>query len=232
MTTSRSRCPNTDGSPVRGVVAGNHDIGEEPDALLLGQPIDARRIDRWDRLAGDHHWALDLESWRLVGVDGFLYGSGLPADAAQRARLTQTLTEWDGPVGLFVHKPLFIDHPDEDSDGHHSFTATNRAPLMELLDRVGVRFVASAHLHQARVTTRSEIRLVWTPSTAFPATEALPGADRSLGWVEHVLDGDEHLVELVAVAELESVPLVAFKHDGRYQYLYQTPPSPPDPADL
>src|SRR5262249_5471225 len=95
------------------VVAGNHDVGEEPDALMLGRRIDPVRVERWRCFAGRHWWAVDAGAWRLIGINGFLYGSGLPDDEVQHDWLTHALGRWDGPVGMFVHKPLFLDDPDD-----------------------------------------------------------------------------------------------------------------------
>ena len=214
------------------VVAGNHDIGEEPDALVLGQQIDASRVDRWSRLAGRHFWAVDAGPWRLVGINGFLYGSGLPDDEAQHEWLVRAIDRWDGPIGVFVHKPLFIDDPDEPEHAHHTFSAANRQRLLDVLVGSTVRFVASGHLHQSRDVMWNGIRLLWAPSTAFPAGEVLPGASPALGWIEHVLDGERHDATIVRRDDLAAIELASLKDGGRYDFLYQTPPRPPDPADL
>ena len=46
------------------------------------------------------------------------------------------------------------------------------------------------------------------------------------------LSGDEHDVEIMTCSGLTSTDLAAYKDGGRYEFLYQTPPRPPDPADL
>jgi hypothetical protein len=174
---------------------------------------------------------MDLGAWRLIGINGFLYGSGLPDDDVQHEWLCRAIGRWDGPIGVFVHKPLFIDDPDEPDDPHHAFSAANRRRLLDVLVGSNVRFVASGHLHQARDVTWNGIRLLWAPSTAFPAGEALPGASTTLGWIEHTFDGEDHDAVVVTPGQLEAVELASLKDGGRYEFLYQTPPSPPDPRD-
>lgn len=209
------------------VVCGNHDIGEEPGALHLGHPIGDDRLDRWTRIAGEQWWSVDVESWRLVGLNGFLYGTGMAIEREQHDWLRHTLATAPGPIGVFVHKPLFVDGPD-DPGGVRAFTASNRRPLVELLRSNDVRFVACGHLHQHRQAEWEGRTLIWGPSTAFPAGEAAEGASTALGWVEHVFDGDQHRATLVELPELERIELASLKEHGRYEFLYQTPPAPPD----
>jgi protein tyrosine/serine phosphatase len=218
-------------SPWR-AIPGNHDIGEEPDALMLGQPIDARRVARWRRIVGPDYWSVDVGQWRLVGINGFLYGSGLADDADQHRWLTDVVESSDRPIGLFVHKPLFLVSPDEPAEPHHTFTSANRSPLAELLRGSPVRFVASGHLHQSRHVSEGGIDWLWAPSCAFPAGEALPGASTALGWIEHEFDGADWQATVVEVPRLVAHSLDSFKDNGRYQYLYQTPARPPNAADV
>jgi len=208
-------------------IPGNHDIGEEPGAIHLGQPISEERLNRWERIVGAQWWHTDIEAWRLIGINGFLYGTGLPAETAQHEWLERTLTAAPGPVGLFVHKPLFIDHADEPG-GTRAFTASNREGLTRLLPAHDVRFIASGHLHQSTQRTWNDISLIWAPSTAFPASEPHPDARPGLGWILHRFDGQDHETTLVEAPELDHISLASLKHGGRYAFLYQTPPSPPD----
>ena len=101
-----------------------------------------------------------------------------------------------------------------------------RRQLLELLLRSSVRFVASGHLHEARVQAWEGIDLVWCPSTAFPASQPKASDHAPLGWVEHRLDGDGHRAVVVECDRLERRDLEALKGHGRYQFLYQTPPAP------
>jgi len=218
-------------SPWR-AIPGNHDVGEEPDALVLGQPIDARRLARWRCIAGPDYWMIDIDRWRLVGIDGFLYGSGLPDEDKQHRWLTEVVESSDRPIGLFVHKPLFVVSPDEEADPHHCFTPANRSPLYDLVHCSAVRFVASGHLHQSRRATNSGIDWLWAPSCAFPAGEPLPGASNALGWIEYEFEGDDWRATVVEAPQLIARDLASFKDNGRYEYLYQTPPHPPDLADI
>jgi 3',5'-cyclic AMP phosphodiesterase CpdA len=57
-------------------IPGNHDIGESPVAVRLGQPINPERMARWQRHYGAGRWCRDVGAWRLIGIDTALLGSG------------------------------------------------------------------------------------------------------------------------------------------------------------
>lgn len=207
-------------------VPGNHDIGEEPGNQHLGQPVDEHRLRRYQRLAGADRWSIDVADWRLLGLDSQLCGSGLPAEADQLAWLRFELADADRPLALFLHKPLFIDRPDEADVDTACLLPEARAQLLDLLIGSAVRVVACGHLHQARLIEWQGITMVWAPSTAFPGTSPLAGATNPLGWVVHRFDGPDHHAEIVEDHRLRRHDLDAIKGHGRYQFLYQTPPAP------
>jgi hypothetical protein len=73
-------------------------------------------------------------------------------------------------VALFLHKPLYLNSPD---DQELVETAIRYVPmparihLVEMLRAVDLRLVASGHVHQRRDFTYSHTRHVWAPSTGF-----------------------------------------------------------------
>jgi hypothetical protein len=166
----------------------------------------------------------------LIGLNCFLFGAGLAAEAEQWSWLETTLSHAEGPIGLFVHKPLFIERPDEDSQPVYTVTSAARQALLDVVARWPIRFLASGHLHQHRRTIVDGVTYVWAPSSAFPADAVLQGADTELGWLRWQLDGDDFDVEVVHDDALQSQDLKALRRG--HSFLYQTPPWPPDPADL
>jgi len=78
-------------------------------------------------------------------------------------------------VALFLHKPLFLNAPD---DPELAATSIRYVPqparrrLIELLRAVDLRLVASGHVHQRRDFTHSRTRHVWAPSAGFMISDA------------------------------------------------------------
>src|SRR3954463_14370776 len=50
------------------LLPGNHDVGSDP-RTSPRQPVDAARLARFRRLAGEDTWLRDLPGWRLVGLN-------------------------------------------------------------------------------------------------------------------------------------------------------------------
>src|SRR5262249_5425878 len=99
---------------------GNHDVGEEPGGVLLGQPVDDRRVGRYLASFVADRWTFDRPGWRLVGIDSQLLGSGLPAEREQDAFLVEALrTAGDCSIGVITHKPLFLEDPGEEPESEY-----------------------------------------------------------------------------------------------------------------
>jgi hypothetical protein len=74
------------------------------------------------------------------------------------------------PLALFIHKPLFLNAPD---DPELAATSIRYVPmparrrLIDLLDPVDLRLVACGHVHQRRDYIWRGVRHVWAPSSSF-----------------------------------------------------------------
>ena len=169
-------------------VPGNHDVGDLPGTR---QPVDAERLDRWRRIVGPDRWVHDQPGWRLIGLNSQVIGMGSDDEAAQFAWFEDALDGAEGRgVAVFLHKPVFVDRPDEGDTGYWSIRPTPRRRLLELFERHGVALVASGHLHRAWTGLHAGTRYVWGPSSGFtvgPMERDMPG-DRILGAVIHTLD--------------------------------------------
>jgi 3',5'-cyclic AMP phosphodiesterase CpdA len=77
-------------------IPGNHDIGEEPGALAMGQPIDAIRLARYQGVFGADRWARDLGAWRICAVNALLIGTGLAEEGEQGEWLMTELAQARG----------------------------------------------------------------------------------------------------------------------------------------
>jgi len=184
-------------------VPGNHDVG---DPGHPHQPVDAARIERWRRHLGPDWWSIDLESWRLVGLDAMLFGSGLSLEHEQSAWLDTTLRSAEGrSIAWFMHRPLFLKAPDEGDTGYWSVKPASRAPLLAKLREHQVALVATGHLHQMHEWTLQGCRYVFGPSAGFVVSEArqkkMPG-EKLLGAVVYEFEG--HSVD-VRVVELDTL---------------------------
>lgn len=172
---------------------GNHDIGDNVVAGKMPQRVDDARRARFVNHFGEERWAFDAAGWGFVGLNSQLLGSGgQPAEAEQWMWLEQALDHSRGrPIALFLHKPLFLDHPSEpDYDDptlrQSCIDAASRARLLGLCRRYGVRLVSSGHKHQTRSFSLDGIYHLWAPSTACvnspPAT--LHWGTREVGFVD------------------------------------------------
>jgi len=186
-------------------VPGNHDVG---DAGHPRQPVTDERLARWRSYFGLDRWVEDVESVRLVGLDVMLLGSGNPEEAAQAAWLDAVMAGAGGrQIAWFLHRPLFLDSPDEPDTGYWSVKPEPRARLMELVRRHSVAVIASGHLHKAHQTVRYGTRYVWAPASSFlvgPEIQpAMPGEKR-LGAVLYEVHGaalEASIVDVPGLAE-------------------------------
>jgi len=185
-------------------VPGNHDVG---DAGHRHQPVNAERIARWERHFGPEHWCEDIEGWRLIGLDALLFGSNSPEERAQLRWLEQIMDEAEGRrLAWFLHRPLFLESPDEGDTGYWSVKPAPRRALLALVRRYRVALVASGHLHKAHDFARDGTRYVWGPSSGFlggpTIIPPMPGEKR-LGAVVYELDGGGLRVGIAEVPGLK-----------------------------
>jgi len=173
---------------------GNHDIGDNIVSGKMEQRVNDARRARFLTHFGEERWAFDAAGWGFVGINSQLLGSaGQPAEAEQWQWLEQALQRFSGtPVALFLHKPLFLDHPAEaDYDDltlrQSCVDAASRARLLDLARRHGVRLVSCGHKHQTRSFSLDGIYYIWAPSTACvnsPPT-TLHWGTREVGFVDY-----------------------------------------------
>ena len=191
------------GVPFR-AVPGNHDVG---DAGNDRQPVSDERLQRWRAHFGADRWVEDVEDCRLIGFDAMLLGSGEREEALQAGWLERVIHDAEGRrIAWFLHRPLFLDSPDEGDTGYWSVKPQPRSRLIELVRRHSVGLVASGHLHKAHDFLNEGTRYIWAPATAFlvgPGMKAspMPGRNR-LGAVIYEIDGKALEANIVEVPGL------------------------------
>jgi hypothetical protein len=133
------------------------------------------------------------------------------------------------PVALFLHKPIFIDHPGEEPASAASIVPSARAELLDRLGAGNVRLVVSGHLHEHRDRTLSGMRHLWAPAVAFAAPETHDGGEGQCGLLVLDFSDDGVDVSVERPEGLVSHDLAAIKRHGRYAFLRDMPPCPPMP---
>jgi len=184
---------------------GNHDIGDNVLSGKMEKRVNDARRARFVSHFGEERWAFEAAGWGFVGINAQLLGSnGQVAEADQWAWLEKALGGFSGRrIALFLHKPLFLDHPSErDSDDANlrqsCLDADSRSRLLVLCKQHGVRLISSGHKHQTRTFSLDGIYYIWAPSTACvnsPPTTLHWGA-REVGFVDYRFrpDGFDHRI--------------------------------------
>jgi 3',5'-cyclic AMP phosphodiesterase CpdA len=184
-------------------VPGNHDVG---DAGHPRQPVTDARLARWRTYFGADRWVEDVEGCRLIGFNALLFGSGETEEAAQTDWLETVMdAAEDRQVAWFLHRPLFLESPDEGDTGYWSVKPRPRARLVELVRRYSVALVASGHLHKARNFLHDGTRYVWAPASSFlvgPQIQPPMPGEKRLGAVLYELDGVRLEAEIAEVPGL------------------------------
>jgi 3',5'-cyclic AMP phosphodiesterase CpdA len=157
---------------------GNHDIGDNPTAAGPAPPQLATEQDRQIFLSmfGEDRWQFEAAGWYFIGLNSLIMNTGLASEAEQFDWLASQLAGARGkPVALFLHKPLFLDSPD---DPELPATAIRYVPMparrrvVEMFGAVDLRLVASGHVHQRRDFTYPHVRHIWAPSAGFVISDA------------------------------------------------------------
>jgi 3',5'-cyclic AMP phosphodiesterase CpdA len=157
---------------------GNHDIGDNPTEVgpPPSQPAAERHRQAFLDIFGEDRWGFEAAGWRFIGLNSLIMNTGLNSETEQFDWLASQLSNANGkPVALFLHKPLYLNAPDDPELAATSIRYVPMPPrihLMEMLRAVDLRLVASGHVHQRRDFTFGHIRHVWSPSAGFVISDA------------------------------------------------------------
>jgi 3',5'-cyclic AMP phosphodiesterase CpdA len=157
---------------------GNHDIGDNPTAVgpAPSQPVTEQSQQAFLSIFGEDRWRFDAVGWCFIGLNSLVMNTGLAYEAEQFDWLASELAAAGGkPVALLLHKPLYLNSPD---DPELKATSIRYVPmparrrLVQMLRAVDLRLVASGHVHQRRDITFGHVRHVWAPSAGFIIPDA------------------------------------------------------------
>jgi 3',5'-cyclic AMP phosphodiesterase CpdA len=177
---------------------GNHDVGDNPTAVgpKPSHPVNDERLSAYRAIFGEDRWRFEAAGWCFIGLNSLVMNTTLAAEAEQLDWLASQLSALNGrPLALFLHKPLFLNAPDDpelESSAIRYVPLPARSRLVEMLDTVDCRLVASGHVHQRRDFTRGHIRHVWAPSAGFVISDARQEviAIKEVGLVEYHFQPD------------------------------------------
>jgi 3',5'-cyclic AMP phosphodiesterase CpdA len=152
---------------------GNHDIGDNP--TLIGpapaQPATEDERQTFLSIFGEDRWRFEAAGWCFIGLNSLIMNTGLASETEQHEWLASELSSTNGkPIALFLHKPLYLNSPDDPELPATSIRYVPmpvRSRLVEMLRAVDLRLVASGHVHQRRDFTYGHVRHVWAPSAGF-----------------------------------------------------------------
>jgi 3',5'-cyclic AMP phosphodiesterase CpdA len=152
---------------------GNHDVGDNPTAVgpVPKQPATEQERQNYLSVIGEDRWRFDAAGWCFIGLNSLIMNTGIESEAEQFGWLASELGRVNGrPVALFLHKPLYLNTPDDpETEGTaiRYVPQPRRRSLIEMFGKVDLRLVASGHVHQRRDFTFGHTRHVWAPSAGF-----------------------------------------------------------------
>jgi 3',5'-cyclic AMP phosphodiesterase CpdA len=184
---------------------GNHDIGDNPTEI---GPPPSQQVSEKDRqtfvsIFGEDRWRFEAAGWCFIGLNSLVMNSGLTSEAGQFDWLAAELAAANGkPVALFLHKPLYLNTPDDvelEATSYRYVPQPARRRLIEMLRTADLRLVASGHVHQIRDFTSGGVRHIWAPSAGFIISDARQEriGIKEVGLVEYRFQGDSFEVRHV-----------------------------------
>ena len=187
---------------------GNHDVGDNPTVVgpAPKQPATERERQNYLSVIGEDRWRFDAAGWCFIGLNSLIMNTGIESEAEQFGWLASELGRINGkPVALFLHKPLYLNTPDDpETEGTaiRYVPQPRRRSLIEMFSAVDLRLVASGHVHQRRDFTFGHTRHVWAPSAGFIIPDRMQeviGA-KEVGLVEYRFQPDSFEVRHVRAA--------------------------------
>jgi 3',5'-cyclic AMP phosphodiesterase CpdA len=198
-------------------IPGNHDIGDNPTRLgpAPAPPVTEQSLQAFRTCFGEDRWRFEAAGWCFVGLNSMVMNTNLADEAEQFDWLASQLSSAGGrPVALFLHKPLFLNAPDDPelaASAIRYVPMPARSRLVEMLDTVDLRLVASGHVHQRRDFTYRHVRHVWAPSVGFIIPDRIQDVigSKEVGLVEYRFQPDAFEVRHVRAPGQTDVDLDA-----------------------
>ena len=155
-------------APIR-FVAGNHDIGDKPNAYVAVPPVAEENYGVFERFWGEPYTSFDLGDLHFTLIDTPVLNSGFQREREQRAWLESDLAEASAAgrrTFMFTHYPPFIREPKENVH-YDNLAEPARSWLLDLIGRHQVEAVFSGHVHNFLYNHLGGTEFYVLPSTGF-----------------------------------------------------------------
>src|SRR5262249_1359700 len=129
-----------------------------------------------------------------------------------------------GPVGVFLHKPLFRDSVEEGIVHLRYVPLAARRRLLDLLASRDLRFVAAGHTHQVRQIVADGVEHILVPSRAYTLSDVSQEriGDKVVGIMLLELNGARCCFTHIVPAGMQGYDLKQFAHV--YPAILELPP--------
>ncbi|MFC1555020.1 metallophosphoesterase family protein [candidate division KSB1 bacterium] len=151
------------------VVAGNHDIGNKPNAFTSSPVMDENSHKIFEKYWGNTFSSFDHENCHFVLLNSSVLNSGLPLEIEQKSWLINDLEKnrkTDNRIFLCMHHPLYINNPNE-NEHYDNIGEPERSWLLSLLEKYKVEAVFAGHSHNFFYNLYKDTDLYILPSVTF-----------------------------------------------------------------
>ena len=151
------------------VVAGNHDIGNKPNAFTSSPVMDEKSHEIFEKYWGETYSSFNCKDCHFVLLSSSVLNSGLPLETEQKSWLIDDL-EKNRVAGKRIfwcmHHPLFINNPYE-NEHYDNIGEPGRSWLLSLLEKYEVEAVFAGHAHNFFYNLYKNTDLYTLPSVTF-----------------------------------------------------------------
>ena len=150
-------------------VAGNHDIGDKPNALVAVPAVADENYSIYERYWGPAFRSFEIDDCHFVIVDTPVLNSGLAREDAQRRWLEADLNAAADAglrIFLFTHYPPFVRDRHE-AEHYDNLGEPARSWLLDLLADHGVEALFAGHVHNFLYNRHGATDLYVLPATGF-----------------------------------------------------------------
>ncbi|MCL1592775.1 MAG: metallophosphoesterase [Actinomycetia bacterium] len=150
-------------------VAGNHDVGDKPNAHVAVPAVSEENYPRFEATWGPSYMSFDAAGHHFVIVDAQVMNSGLERERAQVRWLEADLADAHAAGKrsfVFMHYPPFVRDADE-NEHYDNIGEPARSWFLSQVVASGVEAVFSGHVHNFMYNQHGATEMYVAPSTGF-----------------------------------------------------------------
>ena len=138
------------------------------------------------RSFGEDRWRFEAAGWCFIGLNSLVMNTGLASEAEQFDWLASQLAGTNGkPVALFLHKPLYLNAPDDPELEATSIRYVPHAGAPPADRDAAAASICgwspAAMSISAAISPLRHVRHIWAPSAGFVISGRAAGTDRHQG---------------------------------------------------